>query len=188
MSGQIHYQIIATDYGAAALAWTDRGIVRMLLPAPDPRGVEEALLRRIPSAERADVVDDQQIVSAILSIQAYFAGADVDFGGVPVSSELMSGEDGPIYAHVRELGYGETSTYGTIATMLDLGAAGARRVGQAMARNPVPLIIPCHRVLAAGGALGGFSGSGGTDTKRHMLEMEGVALAPPKPVQQDFGF
>ena len=57
-----------------------------------------------------------------------------------------------------------------------------------MARNPVPLIVPCHRVLAAGGKLGGFSAPGGAATKRRMLALEGVRLEPPPPAQRSFGF
>nr|MBA3326527.1 MGMT family protein [Paracoccaceae bacterium] len=72
----------------------------------------------------------------------------------------------------------------------DLGAGpeAARDVGQAMARNPVALIIPCHRVLAAGGKVGGFSAPGGAAAKRRMLELEGVDLVPPPAAQASFGF
>ncbi len=86
------------------------------------------------------------------------------------------------------LGWGETTTYGALARALGAGPEAARDVGQAMAHNPVPLIIPCHRVLAAGGKLGGFSAPGGAGTKRRMLEMEGVALAAEAPGQRAFAF
>ncbi|MGH8141730.1 MAG: methylated-DNA--[protein]-cysteine S-methyltransferase, partial [Steroidobacteraceae bacterium] len=66
------------------------------------------------------------------------------------------------------------------------GPEAARDVGQAMARNPVPLIIPCHRVLAAGGKVGGFSAPGGSAAKIGMLELEGVQIGPPRPAQQSF--
>ena len=68
------------------------------------------------------------------------------------------------------------------------GREAARDVGEAMARNPAPLIIPCHRVLAAGGKIGGFSAPGGSKTKMRMLELEGVRVGPPEPAQQSFGF
>ena len=93
-----------------------------------------------------------------------------------------------IYAAARQLRWGETTTYGGLAKALGAGPEAARDVGQAMAQNPVALIIPCHRVLAAGGKLGGFSAPGGAATKRRMLELEGVALAPEPPAQQAFGF
>jgi methylated-DNA-[protein]-cysteine S-methyltransferase len=111
----------------------------------------------------------------------------VDFSNVSLD---LGGQDEffrKIYAAARRLGWGQTTTYGSLAQELGAGPEAARDVGQAMARNPVPLIIPCHRVLAAGGKLGGFSAPGGSSTKQHMLEMEGVRLAPQKPAQQTLG-
>ena len=93
-----------------------------------------------------------------------------------------------VYAAVRRLGWGRTTTYGALARDLGAGPEAARDVGQAMARNPVPLLVPCHRVLAAGGKLGGFSAPGGAATKRRMLALEGVGLEPPPAAQRSFGF
>ena len=76
----------------------------------------------------------------------------------------------------------------TPGSALGAGPEAARDVGQAMAQNPVPLIIPCHRVLAAGGRIGGFSAPGGSATKARMLALEGVDLRPKEPAQQAFGF
>ena len=81
-----------------------------------------------------------------------------------------------VYAAVRRIGWGETATYGAIARMLDAGPEFARDVGQAMAANPVPLIIPCHRVTAANGRIGGFSAPGGSLSKARMLAIEGVEV------------
>ena len=89
---------------------------------------------------------------------------------------------------MRRVGWGQTTTYGALAKEVGVGPEAARDVGQAMAKNPVPLIIPCHRVLAAGGKLGGFSAPGGSATKQRMLELEGVSLEPPPPPQQTLGF
>jgi methylated-DNA-[protein]-cysteine S-methyltransferase len=75
-----------------------------------------------------------------------------------------------------------------LAKELDAGPEAARDVGVAMARNPVALIIPCHRVLAAGGKIGGFSAPGGSAAKKRMLDLEGVRLDPPSPAQQSFQF
>jgi methylated-DNA-[protein]-cysteine S-methyltransferase len=93
---------------------------------------------------------------------------------------------------VRKLGRGETTTYGAVAKALGAGPEAARDVGQAMANNPVPLIVPCHRVLKAGGGVGGFSAPGGSIAKARMLALEGVAVeepaaATPSP-QASFGF
>jgi len=93
-----------------------------------------------------------------------------------------------ICAAARRVGWGHTTTYGALAKELDAGPEAARDVGQAMARNPVAVIIPCHRVLAAGGQVGGFSAPGGSAAKRRMLALEGVHLDPPPPAQQSFQF
>jgi methylated-DNA-[protein]-cysteine S-methyltransferase len=88
----------------------------------------------------------------------------------------------------RRVGWGHTTTYGTLAKELGAGPEAARDVGQAMAKNPVALLIPCHRVLAAGGKIGGFSAPGGSAAKIRMLALEGVDLEPPPPAQQSLGF
>jgi methylated-DNA-[protein]-cysteine S-methyltransferase len=118
----------------------------------------------------------------------YFEGEETDFSGV----RLDLGEQDPlferIYAAARRVGWGRTTTYGALAKELGAGPETARDVGQAMANNPVALIIPCHRVLAAGNKVGGFSAPGGTVAKTHMLALEGVHLQPALSAQQSFGF
>lgn len=106
----------------------------------------------------------------------YFAGERVDFADVPVDLGVQKPFFERVYDVVRQLGWGETATYGAIARMLDAGPEFARDVGQAMAANPVPLIIPCHRVTAANGRIGGFSAPGGASSKAHMLGLEGVEV------------
>jgi methylated-DNA-[protein]-cysteine S-methyltransferase len=127
-------------------------------------------------------------LAAIAAVKRYFEGEETDFAGFT----LDLGEQDPffkqIYAAARRVGWGHTTTYGTLAKDLGAGPEAARDVGQAMARNPVALIIPCHRVLAAGGKVGGFSAPGGSAAKIRMLALEGVHLEPPPPAQQSFGF
>jgi methylated-DNA-[protein]-cysteine S-methyltransferase len=118
----------------------------------------------------------------------YFEGEETDFS----CFRLDLGEQDPffaqIYAAARRVGWGHTTTYGTLAKELGAGPEAARDVGQAMAKNPVALLIPCHRVLAAGGKIGGFSAPGGSAAKIRMLALEGVDLEPPRPAQQSLGF
>ena len=118
----------------------------------------------------------------------FFEGEETDFSGF----KLDLGEQDPffkrVYAAARRVGWGRTTTYGTLAKELGAGPEAARDVGQAMAKNPVALIIPCHRVLAAGGKVGGFSAPGGSAAKIRMLALEGVHLEPRRPAQQSFGF
>jgi methylated-DNA-[protein]-cysteine S-methyltransferase len=92
-----------------------------------------------------------------------------------------------IYSAARKLGFGETTTYGGLAD--SAGHPGmARETGEALGRNPVPLIVPCHRILAAGGKIGGFSAPGGSSTKERLLALEGVQIGPPPPAQKAFAF
>ncbi|MBX9454703.1 MAG: methylated-DNA--[protein]-cysteine S-methyltransferase [Rhizobium sp.] len=181
-----HYHVFETTAGWSAIAWASNSVVRFVLPNTSEAGAERQLLGRLPHASRA--VPPEEIDGIIAAARKYFAGEQMHFSGVAID---LAGQDRffiGVYDIVRRLAWGETTTYGAIAKALGAGPEAARDVGRAMAGNPVPLIIPCHRVLAAGSRIGGFSAPGGSDTKRRMLEMEGVQLAPPKPVQQSLAF
>src|SRR3569832_1484897 len=179
-----HYQLFATANGHAAIAWNDRGVSAFRLPASTREAAERTLLRRLPDAIRA--TPPAAVAEVIAAAQRYFEGEQTDFSEVPIDL----GEQEPlferIYAAVRRLGWGEPTTYGAVARALGAGPEAARDVGRAMAMNPLPLIIPCHRVLAAGGKIGGFSAPGGADSKAKMLAIEGLDLSPPAPAQQGF--
>jgi methylated-DNA-[protein]-cysteine S-methyltransferase len=181
-----HYFIFETAGGFCGIAWNDSGITRFQLPAKTAEATERYLLRRLPGAEPG--TPTQEVAEAVATVKRYFAGEEVDFSDF----KLDLGEQDPffkqIYAAARQVGWGRTTTYGTLAKELGAGPEAARDVGQAMATNPVALIIPCHRVLAAGGKPGGFSAPGGAATKIRMLKLEGVNLDPPPPAQQSFGF
>ncbi len=121
-------------------------------------------------------------------MRRYFLGEPIDFTGFAVDLQGQDAFFTGIYDALRQVGWGRTTTYGALAKTLGAGPEAARAVGQAMAKNPVPLIIPCHRVLAAGGKVGGFSAPGGSDSKARMLALEGIDLSPPPPAQAAFGF
>jgi len=180
------YQVFETAGGFAAIAWNDAGITRFRLPEGSAAAAERAVLKRLPDAAPGD--PPQDIALIIDAARRYFDGEEVDFS----TARLHLGAQQPlfekIYERVRKLGWGETTTYGAVAKALGEGPEVARDVGQAMAANPIPLIIPCHRVLAAGGKIGGFSAPGGSDSKMKMLAIEGVDLTPPAPAQAGFGF
>jgi methylated-DNA-[protein]-cysteine S-methyltransferase len=177
-----HYHVFETAGGFCGIAWNDAGITRFQLPTSTHDGTERLLLRRIAGAEPA--TPPAQVADTIAQVKRYFAGEAVDFADVKL--DLSNQEDffKQVYAAARRIGWGHTTTYGTLAKELGAGPEAARDVGQAMAKNPVALIIPCHRVLAAGNKIGGFSAPGGSNSKQRMLELEGVQVAPPKPVQQ----
>ena len=186
MNATHSYAVFETEAGFCAIGWSAAGIARFQLPDRDAATAERHMLRRLPAAHRD--APPPEIAAVIAAAQRYFAGETVDFSDVAVDLDGQDEFFRRIYAATRAVGYGQTTTYGTLAKELGAGPEVARDVGQAMAKNPVPLIIPCHRVLAAGGKVGGFSAPGGADSKVKMLALEGVDLSPPPPAQQSLGF
>lgn len=179
MTRPTFYHLFETAAGFVALGWTDRGISSLRLPAASAGEAERALLRRFPDAVRSD--PPPPVAAIVGAVQCYFGGEQVDFAATPIDMGEQAPFFSQVYAHVRGLGWGETTTYGAVAKALGAGPEFARDVGQAMANNPIPLIVPCHRVTGAGGKIGGFSAPGGSMSKARMLELEGVTIdaAPP---------
>jgi methylated-DNA-[protein]-cysteine S-methyltransferase len=179
------HAVLETVIGFIGIAWSEAGLIRLCLPERSREVVERRLLRHAGVA--ASTVQPKWVVELIASIKAYAAGEDVDFSDVPVDLAVIDDFRLAIYDAARKLGFGETTTYGELAKRA--GHAGlARETGAALGANPVPLVIPCHRILAAGGKIGGFSAPGGSVTKEKMLAMEGVRVGPPPPAQVSFGF
>jgi methylated-DNA-[protein]-cysteine S-methyltransferase len=176
------YLIFDTAAGVCGIAWNGAGITRFQLPARSAEATERNLLRRLPGAEPGP--PPPQVLDAVAAVRKYFLGAKIDFSGLELDLEGQDEFFRQIYAAARRVAWGQTTTYGTLAKELGVGPEAARDVGQAMAKNPIPLIIPCHRVLAAGGKVGGFSAPGGTAAKIRMLEIEGVHVGPPPAAQQ----
>ena len=180
------YAVFETTSGFCGIAWNDVGIARLGLPERTAEAAERHLWRHLADARASD--PPPAVAAIVARVKRYFAGETVDFSGVAVD---LGGQETflrQIYEAVRRVGWGQTTTYGAVAKELGAGSEAARDVGEAMARNPVPLIVPCHRVLAAGGKLGGFSAPGGAVAKLRMLELEGVKVGPPPPAQQSFGW
>jgi methylated-DNA-[protein]-cysteine S-methyltransferase len=177
-----HYHVFETTMGFCAIAWGDAGIARFQLPTKSPDATDRLMGRRAPGAEPGALPED---VAAVVEVaKRYFAGEETDFSSVHVD---LAGQDAffaQIYGALRQVGWGRTTTYGALAKEVGAGREKARDVGEAMAKNPMPLIIPCHRVLAAGGKIGGFSAPGGSKTKARMLELEGVRVGPSEVAQQ----
>jgi methylated-DNA-[protein]-cysteine S-methyltransferase len=181
-----HYFIFETAGGFCGIAWNNMGITRFQLPTRSPAATERVLLRGVPGAKPG--TPTPEVAEAVAAVRRYFEGEETDFS----SFQLDLGEQDPfferIYTAARRVGWGHTTTYGALAKELGAGPEAARDVGQAMAKNPVALIIPCHRVLAAGGKIGGFSAPGGSSAKIRMLQLEGVHIEPPQPAQGSFTF
>jgi methylated-DNA-[protein]-cysteine S-methyltransferase len=178
---EMQCRVFETAAGFCAIAWNGAGITRFQLPTRTAEATERSMRRRLSDA--APGTPPPHVAQVIEAAQRYFAGERVDFSDVALDLGEQEEFFQRIYAALRRVGWGQTTTYGTLANQLGAGAKAAQDVGQAMAQNPVPLIIPCHRVLAAGGKVGGFSAPGGSATKLRMLELEGVRVGPPEPAQ-----
>jgi methylated-DNA-[protein]-cysteine S-methyltransferase len=182
----LHYHVFETAGGFCGIAWSSAGITRFQLPTRSAAATERLLLRLLPGAEPN--TPPTEVAEAVAAVQRYFQGEATDFSRFKLD---LGGQDTffeKVYAAARQVGWGRTTTYGALARELGAGPEAAREVGLAMARNPVALIIPCHRILAAGGKIGGFSAPGGSAAKMRMLELEGVQVGPPPSAQRSFGF
>ena len=184
------YHLFQTAHGIAGIAWNGRGITTFRLPASTADETNRSIRRRLPDA--VEGAPSEAVASVVRAARRYFEGEQIDFSDVLIDFGPQEPLFTRIYDHVRRLGWGETTTYGAVAKALGEGPEVAREVGQAMARNPVPLIVPCHRVLAAGGRIGGFSAPGGSEAKARMLALEGVQPESAGPSKSDaqpsFGF
>ena len=144
---------------------------RRVAPQADDRALRGRIRRALPGADEAPPPAD--VRRAIAAITALLAGEQSDLSAIALDMERVPEFDRRVYEVARTVPPGDTITYGEIAARIGDGAA-AQAVGQALGRNPFPIVVPCHRVLAAGGKLGGFSARGGVATKRRMLAIEGV--------------
>jgi methylated-DNA-[protein]-cysteine S-methyltransferase len=178
--------IFETGSGFCGIAWNNLGITRFQLPAKSGDGAQRMLLRRAPGAKPG--APTPEVVEAVAAVKRYFEGKETDFSRFKLDLGEQDAFFECIYAAARQVKWGRTTTYGALAKELGAGPEAAREVGQAMAKNPVALIIPCHRVLAPGGKIGCFSAPGGSAAKIRMLALEGVHVGPTPPAQQSFGF
>ena len=164
----MRYRIFATALGDMAVGWTEAGISRFRLPG-DP---SEAMAERLEQS--GFLVDPSGQGDLVARVLAYALGAPDDFADIPVDISGVPEQNRRIYEHIRRLRWGTTTSYGAIARWLG-DVALSRAVGAALGANPIPLIIPCHRVMAADGRTGGFSAPGGVDSKLRLLALEKAA-------------
>jgi len=163
-----------TAIGPCGIAWRGAALAAVQLPEATPEGTLRRLLRHVgegvPPCEPPGFVR-----AAIGRIQALLAGAKDDLADLPLDLEGVPPFHRRVYEVTRAIPPGEVLTYGEVARRIGEPGA-ARAVGQALGKNPFAPVIPCHRVLAAGGQPGGFSAEGGAGTKLRMLEIERARL------------
>ena len=165
------FTLFDTPIGRCGVVWSDTGIAGLALPGEDERKTREFILRRFPDAE--EDAPPLGVARALEDIAALLRGERVLLDSVALDMSGISPFYKRVYDVARSIGPGATLSYGDIAARL--GAPGAARaVGQALGKNPFPIVVPCHRVLAAGGRMGGFSAYGGTTTKLRLLSIEGA--------------
>lgn len=171
-----------TALGRFGIGWTQDGLARVVLPGDGPEAFSESLHRgHAVSAEPT-----RAMMSLMDRIEDYADGVKVSFSDIRLDLSGLPDFHLRAYELLIAVGWGETRSYGDLARQLgDVGLS--RAVGQAMGKNPMPLVIPCHRVLASNGKPGGFSAPGGTQTKLDMLALEGVHVGTPAG-QMRFGF
>ena len=173
------FAIFETPIGACGIAWGPRGITGLQLPEATAQGTRSRMQRRWAGAAEAEPPPDVQ--RAIDRVLALLKGEAIDLGDIPLDLEAAPDFHRKVYEVARTIPPGQTMTYGEIAKKL--GAPHeSREVGQALGRNPVAIIVPCHRVLGADGKMGGFSANGGVATKRRILEIEGAAAVGAGPL------
>ena len=172
MTGQ-HFAIFDTALGRCGIAWSDRGINAVQLPMGS-----EAMTRTRIRQRYGDITESQPpaaVQAAIDGIVELLAGKPNDLKDVVLDLDGVPEFNRGVYDIARAIPPGKTMTYGDIAKRLG-GVELSRDVGQALGHNPCPIVVPCHRVLAAGDKPGGFSANGGVVTKLKMLEIEGAVV------------
>lgn len=155
----------STSLGLCAIAWGDGGLTRFLLPDPER-----------PAGELPEVEPPEWVRAIIARVQRHLSGEAQDFSDVTYDFSHVPEFTRDVLLATLAIKPGRTATYGEIATALAQPPGASRAVGSALGENPWPLLIPCHRVLAADGKMTGFSGPGGVDTKACLLAIEGAQL------------
>jgi O-6-methylguanine DNA methyltransferase len=167
MGQGLKYVIIRTRWGYFGLLGGEKGLVRSCLPVVSAREAKERLLVS-GGMGKSDVT---LFANLQAKIRAYFEGGCVDFSDTRIVLDGLGEFGARVLTACGEVGYGQIVSYGQLAKLAGRPMAG-RAVGNILAKNPVPLIIPCHRIIRSDGKIGGFSAGGGPGLKKKMLELE----------------
>ncbi|MBI2801570.1 MAG: methylated-DNA--[protein]-cysteine S-methyltransferase [Gammaproteobacteria bacterium] len=165
------FALFDSNIGHCGIAWGEHGIVGVQLPEAHRGATHARLVKRFP--QLAEVTPPDVVQHAIDDVVALLAGEARDLSPTKLDMRGVPEFEQRVYAVTRQIPPGKTLTYGELAKALDAPGA-AQAIGQALGRNPFALIVPCHRVVAAGGKLGGFTANGGANTKLKILTIEGA--------------
>jgi methylated-DNA-[protein]-cysteine S-methyltransferase len=170
-----HFTLFDTPIGICGIEWGPRGINGLQLPMGSAEKTRVRIRQRHGDGDIAESEPTAEVQGAIDGIIELLSGKPNDLRGVALDLEGVPEFHRGVYEIARTIPPGMTMTYGDIAKLLG-GVELSRDVGQALGRNPCPIVVPCHRVLAAGGKPGGFSANGGVVTKLKMLAIEGAVV------------
>lgn len=165
------FTLFDSPIGTCGLAWSGRGIAGLQLPEKTVDATRKRVQRRWPDAIECE--PPPGVRRAIERVLRLLKGEAADLAEIPLDLEAAPEFHRKVYEVARTIPPGRTMTYGEIARRLGVPHE-SREVGQALGKNPIAIIVPCHRVLGADGKMGGFSATGGVSTKRRMLEIEGA--------------
>ncbi len=165
----IGFTLFDTAIGPCGIAWSARGVVGVQLPEADRAATASRLAHVFAPATEQPA--PPAIETAIEGIRRHLDGSQDDLRWIDLDLDRLTEFDRSVYNVTRAIDPGHTLTYGEVADQVAQRGA-AQAVGQALGRNPIPLIVPCHRVLAAGNRVGGFTAYGSTVTKRSLLAIE----------------
>jgi len=174
MQKAIKYTIFKTRWGYFGLVGTEFALLRTHLPGPEPEKIKRQLLKNLSFVNRDSRIEYDKALfkTAQEQITAYFESSYVNFShDIPIILDGFSFFISSVLTACRDIRFGQTISYGRLAQKIDRPGT-ARSVGSALAKNPLPLIIPCHRVVRSDGKIGGFSTIGGTNLKAKLLELE----------------
>ena len=169
------FALFETAVGPCGVAWGPDGIVGVQLPEGDAARTRARLVRRFPDTRETE--PPPAVRSAIDAMAALLSGEPRDLAHVALDWKAVGEFERRVYEVARAIPPGATLTYGEVAARIGEAPLAARDVGQALGRNPFPIVVPCHRVVAAGGKSGGFSAPGGAATKLKLLRIEGAQAA-----------
>lgn len=167
------FALFDTVIGRAGIAWSALGVTRIALPEASEAATHQRLAAHAPGGAAAPPPD---IARAIALIVQHVAGQPAPLEDIALDMTGVPPFHQRVYEVARAIPCGRTMSYGALAVQVDV-PGGARAIGRAMGANPFPIVVPCHRVLAANHGSGGFSAHGGVQTKAKLLAAEGVTFA-----------
>ena len=176
MASTRSYALFTTALGTCAIAWSEIGLTGVWLPEAHAESLRRKVARRLAAARESE--PSGRVAGAVAAIKRPLAAERIDLSDVALDDAGIDDFDRRVYAVTRTIGPGRVLTYGEVAARVGVDAT-ARAVGRSLGRNAMPIVVPCHRVVATGGGLGGFSAPGGTETKRRLLAIEDAHPSGP---------